>query len=163
VNDNQDLVELLYRESRLLDRMQLDEWLTLYTEDARYWVPIDESVDPELESSIIYDDPARLRMRVEQLMRQQRLAQTPQSTSVRMISNLVVRQVDERSARAEYVLLVVETRSGDWRQRGLGTLNQFPAHAGMEFVRTDAGWKIRRKTVLLIQRHQPVQGLSFLL
>jgi 3-phenylpropionate/cinnamic acid dioxygenase small subunit len=48
----------LYRECRLLDTLQLEEWLELFTEDGLYWLPI---VDGEPEDagggiSIVFDD-----------------------------------------------------------------------------------------------------------
>ena len=55
--------KLILREAQLLDNMQLDDWLALYTDDATYWVPIDETTDPLKESSIIYDNRLRLAMR----------------------------------------------------------------------------------------------------
>ena len=37
----------LYREARLIDEGQFDEWLTLFTEDAHYWCPSNrDDVDP---------------------------------------------------------------------------------------------------------------------
>jgi benzoate/toluate 1,2-dioxygenase beta subunit len=49
----------LYREARLLDDRQWDEWLECYHEDAMYWMPSwdDEdrlTEDPQTEISLIY-------------------------------------------------------------------------------------------------------------
>ena len=41
--------DLLYREADLLDAWKLDEWLTLYTDDAHYYVPPSD-VDGETAS-----------------------------------------------------------------------------------------------------------------
>jgi p-cumate 2,3-dioxygenase beta subunit len=35
----QEVEDFLFREAELLDNWQLDEWLALFTEDARYVVP----------------------------------------------------------------------------------------------------------------------------
>lgn len=40
-----DIQELVHSEAQLLDDWQLDDWLDLYTEDAVYWIPIDEQSD----------------------------------------------------------------------------------------------------------------------
>ena len=49
----------IYREARLLDDRQWDEWLKCYHEDATYWMPAwddnDElTEDPQAEISLIY-------------------------------------------------------------------------------------------------------------
>lgn len=55
----QDVLDFLYREARLLDDRQWDEWLTLYSENVVYWMPAwddDDQIveDPQSEISLIY-------------------------------------------------------------------------------------------------------------
>ncbi len=154
---------LIHLECRLLDEGHLDDWLNLYTEDASYWLPIDEKADPLKDSSVIYDDRTRLAMRVEQIMRQRRVSQTPGSQSMRMVSNLEVSESGTDRAIARFSLLVIEVRSGDWRQSGLGETRLFPGHCSMELQRKGDQWKIKSKTFVLLNRHQPIIGLSFIL
>lgn len=154
---------LVQHESKLLDAGLLDDWLNLYTADATYWVPIDEKADPLKESSVIYDDRLRLGMRVEQLMRQKRVSQTPGSQSMHMVSNLEITQVNATEAEARYALLVVEVRSGDWRQQGLGEMQLYPGHCTLKLRLEDGAWKISNKTIVLLNRKQPIVGLSFIL
>lgn len=153
---------LIYREAQLLDEGKLDDWLELYTADATYWLPMDENVDPMKDSSIIFDNRPRLEMRVEQIMRQSRVAQTPASHMTRMVTNLVVDQPTDDSATASFVLLLNELRSGDWRQTGLGELRQLSGRCTADFVRQDGLWKFRHKKIVLINRKQPIVGLSYL-
>lgn len=155
--------QLILREARLLDDMLLDDWLALYTDDADYWVPIDENADPLKESSIIYDNRLRLAMRVEQIMRQNRVAQTPGSNTLRMVSNIDIQDVDADTATARYALLLTEVRSGDWRQQGLGEMRLFPAHCTLVAKQVEGAWKIQHKTITLLNRKQPIVGLSFIL
>lgn len=154
---------LINRECRLLDQGQLDDWLNLYDKDATYWIPIDETSDPLKESSIIYDNRIRLEMRVEQIMRQDRVAQSPVSNTMRMVSNLEITEDGNEQAHAEFSLLVTEVRSGDWRQRGLGETRFFPGHCRMSFHLVEGAWKIKSKTLVLLNRKQPIVGLSFIL
>ncbi len=154
---------LIQRECRLLDEGRLDEWLQLYTGDATYWIPIDEMADPLKESSVIFDDHLRLSMRVEQIMRQKRVSQTPGSQSMRMVSNLEVSDLAAGQAEARYAMAVFEVRSGDWRQQGLGETRIFPGHCTMRFRRDGDDWKISSKTFVLLNRKQPIVGLSFIL
>ncbi|MDA7417719.1 nuclear transport factor 2 family protein [Xenophilus arseniciresistens] len=154
---------LVQRECRLLDEGRLDDWLQLYAQDATYWVPIDENADPLKESSVIFDDHLRLAMRVEQIMRQKRVSQTPGSQSMRMVSNLEVTDLGDGQAQARYAMAVFEVRSGDWRQQGLGQTRIFPGHCTMRFRQHEGDWKITNKTLVLLNRKQPIVGLSFIL
>lgn len=155
--------KLILREAQLLDNMQLDDWLALYTDDATYWVPIDETTDPLKESSIIYDNRLRLAMRVEQIMRQNRVAQNPSSNTLRMVSNIDIEDIDAQTATARFALLLTEVRSGDWRQKGLGETRLFPGHCELVCKKVGDTWKIQQKTIVLLNRKQPLVGLSFLL
>ena len=54
-----DIQAFLYREARLLDDEQWDEWLDLYHPDAVFWMPswddTDQLItDPQREISLIY-------------------------------------------------------------------------------------------------------------
>ena len=35
-----DIEQFLYHEARLLDARRLSEWLDLFTDDVRYWMPV---------------------------------------------------------------------------------------------------------------------------
>lgn len=155
---------LIHKEAALLDQTKLDDWLALYAEDGSYWIPMDEFCDPLKDSSIIYDDVLRLKMRVEQIMRQHRVAQNPASQTLRMISNIDIQFEDaSETAQASYAMLLLEMRSGDWRQRGLGQINHYPAHCYVTFKKVQDEWKIEHKQIKLLNRHQPIFGLSFMI
>ncbi|HEX2173140.1 MAG TPA: aromatic-ring-hydroxylating dioxygenase subunit beta, partial [Dehalococcoidia bacterium] len=80
--------DFLYHEAELLDARRYREWLALFAEDARYWVPLRENqTDPENELNIIYDDHGRLDDRLYRLEGGYALAQDPPSRTARTISN----------------------------------------------------------------------------
>lgn len=159
-----EIQALIHQEAALLDQTKLDDWLNLYAENGTYWIPMDEHCDPLKDSSIIYDDVERLKMRVEQIMRQRRVAQDPASQTLRMISNIDIQvEEDQQQASATFSMLLMEMRSGDWRQRGLGQINHYPAHCSATFSKVDGEWKIQDKVIKLLNRHQPIFGLSFLI
>lgn len=157
--------KLILREAQLLDEGRLDDWLKLYTEDASYWVPIDENTDPLKDSSVIYDNRLRLAMRVEQIMRQNRVAQNPGSNTLRMVSNIEIEDhdADADAATANFALLLTEVRSGDWRQQGLGETRLFPGHCKLVCKKVGNDWMIQHKTIVLLHRKQPIVGLSFII
>jgi 3-phenylpropionate/cinnamic acid dioxygenase small subunit len=156
----QDIHDLVLKEARLLDEWRLDEWLGLYAADARYWLPIDENASPDAVTSLVYETRQILELRVEQLARQARPSQTPRSELMRTISNL---EIDADDLSARFCLLAVEVRSGDWRQRGLGEKRLFAGRCLMR-VRAEAdGLRIVHKQIVLLDRRQPIEGLSFIL
>ncbi len=154
---------LLLREAELLDTWRLDDWLTLYADDAVYWLPMDETADPRTTPSIIHETKPILGVRVEQLMRQNRHAQTPRSEMMRMISNVVVEADGADGATARYNQLLVELRSGDWRQYGMGEKRLYAGRCAVRMKKCEGAWRIVFKKIVLLDRHQPIDGLSFIL
>ena len=87
-----DVEDFLYHEAALLDAWNLDEWLALLTDDARYRVPSNDAPegDPANTLFLIADDIARIRGRVARLKDPQAHAEFPHSRTRRMITNVVV-------------------------------------------------------------------------
>lgn len=164
-NRDQQIYKAIYKEARLLDDWLLDDWVDLFEEDAIYWVPLDPDSNPREVPSIFYDDKVGMQIRVEQLLRQNRLSQTPRSETIRAISNIEILEHSDTTARARYVMVLYETRTGDWRQFGLGQLNQHVGTCFLDFCRSRSSnsWKIKCKKLVLLQREQPFAGLSFIL
>ena len=57
--DHAAICAFLYREARLLDDRQWDDWLTCYAPDASYWMPAWDdndaiTEDPQSQISLIY-------------------------------------------------------------------------------------------------------------
>ncbi len=56
--------QLLYAEADCLDRADLDSWITLYTDDATYWMPVlPDQEDPHNHISLFYDDRVLMEIR----------------------------------------------------------------------------------------------------
>jgi ethylbenzene dioxygenase subunit beta len=152
----------LYREARLLDTWQLDEWLTLFTHDGIYWVPIDDAKPATRNTAIIHDTPLRREERVFHLMNHRFASQTPRSRTIHIISNVE----SEATTNDEFLLrsnqVIYEVRTGDFRQNGLGEVR--PLIATVEhLVRPDgATIKIVSKKVLLIDRDMVQRNLTFI-
>ena len=85
-----DVEEFLYHEAALLDEWRLDEWLTLLTDDAAYYVPPNDKPDGDHRDTlfIIADDIVRLRARVKRLNDPNAHAEYPHSRTRRMIHNV---------------------------------------------------------------------------
>ncbi|MDO4232006.1 MAG: benzoate 1,2-dioxygenase small subunit [Lautropia sp.] len=98
--DYNAICSFLYREARLLDDRQWDEWLTLYAEDVVYWMPSwddDDQIteDPQSQISLIYY-PNRngLEDRVFRIKTERSGASTPEPRTCHMLANIEV--VEER-------------------------------------------------------------------
>jgi benzoate/toluate 1,2-dioxygenase subunit beta len=163
MNTESEVHKLVLYEARLLDEWRWDDWLDLFSDDAIYWIPIKEDVDPKLSPSIIFEDKEMLTVRIEQLARQKRLAQTPRSQTIHQITNLEVTSADSQASTVRYNLLVIEVRSGDWRHNGLGEKHFFAGRCEIAFKRIDERWKVLSKKIILLDRTQPIEGLSFLI
>jgi 3-phenylpropionate/cinnamic acid dioxygenase small subunit len=62
------LVDFVYHEARLLDEKRFDEWYELFTEDARYWMPLTRGQpNGDTFTSLFYEDKLLLKVRIERL------------------------------------------------------------------------------------------------
>ena len=91
-----DICAFLYRESRLLDEQQWDDWLACYHPDVQYWMPSwdddDRLVsDPQREISLIYY-PTRqgLEDRVFRIKTERSSASMPEPRTSHLIANVEV-------------------------------------------------------------------------
>lgn len=143
--------EFLYHEAHLLDTRRFEEWLELFTEDATYWVPLEQNQkDPHETSSLIYDDRTLLGLRVKQFRHPRAHARAPLPRTVHQVGNIVVDDLLVRST-----LTVVEFR--DEKQRLWGALVEH------RLRRTPAGLKIAHKRVDLVNSEGELDGIAILL
>src|SRR5918995_798157 len=113
VPTDQELIDFVVREARLIDQQRFDEWLELYADDAFYWMPLEwNQTDPRLTCSLMYEDKLLLSIRVERLKGARTFSQKPKS---RCHHVLQTPQVDSRDAAANSCvpgpqIILVETR-----------------------------------------------------
>jgi p-cumate 2,3-dioxygenase subunit beta len=109
-----EVEDFIVREAALLDEWRLDEWLTLFTEDARYLVPSTDTpaADPKEALAIINDDMARLRGRVERLKSRHAHREFPWSRTRRFITNVRIREMIGEEIQVNASFLVYRIRSG---------------------------------------------------
>ena len=159
----QEAEDFLYEEARLLDDRDFPSWLDLFTEDAIYWIPIEEHSDPTRATSILWDDAQLRALRVHQLAHERNFAQSPPSRTVHSVTNVQAWPGDAANeAIVRSNLVVHEIRSGDHRQLGLGDLRALPAKC-LYVLRREERWRIAHKKVVLVNRHMPLINLSFLI
>jgi 3-phenylpropionate/cinnamic acid dioxygenase small subunit len=97
-----DLIGFVLHETRLIDEQRFDEWLDLFTEDGRYWMPLEmDQTDPILHNSLFYDDKLLLRIRVERLKSAKTYSQKPKSRCHHVLQTPVVDTLDPAAGRYE--------------------------------------------------------------
>ena len=92
----EEIRAFLYREARLLDDEQWDEWLECYAQSARFWMPAwdddDQLItDPEREISLIfYPNRQGLEDRIFRIMTERSSATMPDTRTSHNVSNVEV-------------------------------------------------------------------------
>ena len=111
----EEVEDFLYEEAALLDEWRLDEWVALFTEDARYVVPTTDlpDSDPRQDMVFIDDDIVRLRARVIRLNSRHAHREYPSSRTRRFISNVRVQETGGNELTVNANALVYRFRSGE--------------------------------------------------
>jgi 3-phenylpropionate/cinnamic acid dioxygenase small subunit len=149
--------EFIYAEARLADVHRYDDWEALWADDGVYWVPAGpgSAENPDTHISVIYDNRSRIALRVGQLNTGKRHSQDPVSNVAHVIGNVEIISDDTRSVQTRASFIAVESRI-----RGLVTWAGTVQHT---LTRTEAGLRMSRKVVTLVNRDQPIPTLSFLI
>jgi 3-phenylpropionate/cinnamic acid dioxygenase small subunit len=161
-----EVEQFLYREARLLDERRLHEWVELFTEDVRYWMPVSSNrypavskaigvLDqtpspatvpaPEEELAILDETKATLRARIARLDTGMAWAEDPPSRTRHMISNIEVEEGDTASELKVYSNYLV------YRTRGETEQDFYIGRREDVLRRIDGAWKIARRKIILDQ------------
>ncbi|AOJ28182.1 MULTISPECIES: aromatic-ring-hydroxylating dioxygenase subunit beta [Burkholderia] len=98
-----ELAAFVYREARLLDERRYEDWLALYADDARYWMPLSpDQPDSVLHGALMDEDRLLLRIRIERLAGRRTFSQQPASRGHHLLQQPYVERADP--ARGVYVL-----------------------------------------------------------
>ena len=111
----------IHDEARLLDERRFEDWMNLFTEDGRYWVPTQPGQQDALRTaSLFYDDRNAMRARFARLKHPLIHVQTPPSRTRHLISGVRLEQPDARGeCIATSNFLMLEYRPG-YEQRLYG-------------------------------------------
>ena len=143
--------QFLFHEARLLDTQRFEEWLALFTEDATYWVPLEQNQkDPHETSSLIYDDRTLLELRVKQFRHPRAHARAPLARTIHQVSNVTVDDLIVKST-----LAVIEFRNE--KQRLWAGLVEH------QLRRERDSFRIARKRIDLVNSEGELEGISILL
>ncbi len=151
-----EIEKFLYEEARIMDEHLYDEWLTLWTDDALYWVPFNEDdIDPDTHVSIIYEHAVQRAFRVARLKSGSAYAQDPPSKMRRIIGNIEVQGVENGE-----ITVVSNFDITHLRRSHLDIYSGRQLH---RLRREDGQLKIAYRKVMLLQNDEALGNLSFLL
>ena len=131
-----EIEQFLYNEAYLLDERRFDEWLTLFTDDARYWMPTRRTVAKSLQNettsvseelaspgelALFEDSKLTLLARVMRLTGGVAWAEDPPSRTRRIVTNIHVAEGDvEGEYRVRSYFLLNRTRHQSERESFVG-------------------------------------------
>jgi 3-phenylpropionate/cinnamic acid dioxygenase small subunit len=167
---NEDLIreveQFLYREARMLDDRRFHEWLTLFTDDVRYWMAARSNRYPKSSKAISILDPDRyveedlageddlaildesketLSGRVARLDTGMAWAEDPPSRTRHMISNIEIESGDVESELRVYSNFIV------YRNRAETEADFYVGARRDVLRRVDGEWKIAQRKMILDQ------------
>lgn len=97
------LQAFIYHEARLLDERRFDAWLALFTDDGRYWVPLQggAQADDGEHNSIADENRLLLSLRIERLKNPRAHSQHPASTCQHVLQQPALERSDREAGRYE--------------------------------------------------------------
>ena len=150
-----NIEQFLFHEARLLDTGRLEEWLALFTEDATYWLPLEQGQKDALEtSSLIHDDRTLLELRVKQARHPRAHARQPAARTVHQIGNIRIDKEKDNAVTVHSTLVLIEFRSE--KQRTWGALVEHRLRLA------DESFRIAHKRVDLVNSEGELDGIAFL-
>src|SRR5918996_1309546 len=110
-----EIEQFLYREARMLDERQFRQWLDLFTDDARYWMPMKSNRYPASSKAISILDSARYEE--EELSREGELAvfdETKESLSQRIARlDTGMAWAEDPPSRTRHIIANIEVEPGE--------------------------------------------------
>jgi 3-phenylpropionate/cinnamic acid dioxygenase small subunit len=164
----QEVEDFLYHEAELLDERRFEEWLELFTEDARYFMPMRRNVPADqLEreftregADVNWFDEGKdtLTRRVKQIRTGVHWAEQPPSRTCHMVSNVQLLHASPAGAPTE---AGVKSRFLLYRNR-VETETDILAGKREDLLRrVDGGWRIARRQIVLDQNVLLAKNLTF--
>jgi 3-phenylpropionate/cinnamic acid dioxygenase small subunit len=160
----QEVEDFLYREAELLDERRFEEWLELFTDDVRYFMPMRRNVPAdELEREFTREgvdvnwfDEGKdtLTRRVKQIRTGVHWAEQPPSRTCHMVSNVQV-----LSAAADEVR--VKSRFLLYRNRVETETDVLVGKREDVLRRVNGGFQIARRKIVLDQNVLLAKNLTF--
>jgi 3-phenylpropionate/cinnamic acid dioxygenase small subunit len=98
-----ELCDLVVHEAALIDARRFDEWLALFTDECRYWIPLQgaEQHEDAQHNALADEDKLLLTLRVERLKSPRAHSQHPPSRCQHVLQQPRIVQADLAAGRCE--------------------------------------------------------------
>ena len=151
-----EAIEMITLEADMLDHGDFREWLSLYTPNGIYVVPIDPDTE-EFEKTLnyAYDNAEMREKRVERLLNGRAISAAPPAKTVRLQARYRMLESDAESCTLRCAQMLTELRQG--RER------YYSANVTFRLVRIDGALKIDRKIVRLLTSTEALTAVSYIL
>ena len=170
-----EVEQFLYREARLLDERRFHEWLTLFTDDVRYWMAgrsnrypksskaisildpdryVEDDIGHEDELAILDETKETLNARVARLDTGMAWAEDPPSRTRHMISNIEIEPGDVDAEIRVYSNFIV------YRSRAASEEDFYVGARQDVLRREDGAWKIAYRKLVLDQNVLSAKNVS---
>jgi benzoate/toluate 1,2-dioxygenase beta subunit len=151
-----EVENFLYREARLMDSHEYDQWFELWTADARYWIPCNQDDhDTRTHVSLVHEDHEGLVDRITRLKSGSAWAQDPRSRLCRIVGNIEYEDTDASEIEAHSTFNLTAVRRGRTEIIAGRNLHRLR--------RTDEGLRMVAKTVILVDNNEVMNNLTFLI
>jgi 3-phenylpropionate/cinnamic acid dioxygenase small subunit len=151
-----ELADFVYREARLLDEKRFDEWYELFTDDARYWMPLTRGQPAgEIHTSLFYEDKLLLKVRIERLRSPNAFSQQQPSFCQHVLQRPELQEADAGRLVVRTPFMYAETQLD--RQLILAGV------AWHHLVSSDRGLRIRLKKIELLNCDAALPSIQLLL
>ena len=149
-------IELIWREAALLDAKDYLSWESMYTDDARYVVPIDpDTEDFESSLNMVYDDKRMRRLRVERMLQGYSPSAVAAARTVRVVSRFTVESVADESVTLKSAQILSAFKRNKFTTIGAELTHRISLDGD--------GDKISLKVARLIDSEDAVGAFGFLL
>ena len=157
--------QFLFHESNLIDDRDFDDWLTLFTEDALYWVPSNEpDIDPAVHVSIIHDSKEELKDRIWRLGSGAAYAQEPASKTMHQLANIQVKQHQQSNEIVVRCHMVIYEYRHNHHLLSMDTVMQYPARCEYRLLPDDdTSFKIQLRKIDLIAANGVLGNMGFII
>lgn len=151
----EDLIAFIYAEARMLDDLRFEDWLDLFAEDGRYWLPAEwPATNPLQQQAFLYEDKFLLDVRVRRLGGKKTYSQKPRSRCAHVLQRPTVDEMDaEANLYKTYTPFhYVETRAED--------REYYNGWARHELTEVDGALKIKLKKIDLVNIDAPFGNMQ---
>jgi 3-phenylpropionate/cinnamic acid dioxygenase small subunit len=165
----QEVEDFLFREAELLDERRYEEWLDLFTDDARYFMPMRRNVPADeldreftregLDVNWFDEGKDTLTRRVRQIRTGVHWAEQPPSRICHMVSNVQIMEASPAGAFPTEV--AVKSRFLLYRNRVETETDLLVGKREDLLRRVNGDWRIARRKIVLDQNVLLAKNLTF--